>query len=236
VAIEKLSPDSDHPLGVGSSFDILDKEARVVAVCRTDRAFFGYPYIYTTASNAVKYIPPQRRLLSYIVVQPQEGVQPEFLARKIEQETGMQAYLEPEFAKATIIWFFKNTGIPISVGTSVIYGFIIGMAIAGQTFYAFILENIPNFCMLKAMGATNRTLLKMMIVQSSIVGIMGYGFGMGIVGIFGRAVMERGQPPFFLDTSIFISTFIAISLICFISVLFAARKIKHIEPAQVFRA
>jgi putative ABC transport system permease protein len=235
VAIEMLSPDPQHPLDIGSSFEINDKEARVVAICQTDRAFFGYPYVYTTYNQATKYIPPRRRVLSYILAQPAPGQSPREVANRIERETGLNAYLGREFARKTIIWFFKNTGIPIAFGTTVILGFIVGIAIAGQTFYSFILENIPNFAVLKAMGATNRTLYQMMITQASIVGIMGYGFGMGIAGLFGRAVMKNGQPPFFLDETILFTTFFAVFLICYFSVLIAGRKIKEIEPAQVFR-
>jgi len=236
VAIEKLSPDPDDPIGIGSSFEINDKEARVVAVCHVDRSFFGYPYIYTTYNKAVKYIPPQRRLLSYIITQPENGVSAKQVADRIEKETGLKAYLEHEFARATIIWFFKNTGIPIAMGATVLLGFIVGIAIAGQTFYSFILENIPSFCVLKAMGATNRVIYRMMIIQATVVGIMGYGFGIGITGLLGRIFIKKEQPPFFLDSSIFIVSFLAILFICCFSVLVAARKIKEIEPAQVFRA
>jgi len=235
VAIEMLSPDPANPIGVGSTFEINDKEARVVAVSQTDRAFFGYPYVYTTYSQATKYVPPRRRMLGYIIAEPSPGHKPADVARRIERETGLNAYLEKEFARKTVIWFFKNTGIPIAFGSTVILGFIVGIAIAGQTFYSFILENIPNFAVLKAMGATNRTIYQMMIVQASIVGIMGYGFGIGLAGLFGRAVIRRGQPPFSLDTTILITTFIAIFLICCFSVLIAGKKIKEIEPAQVFR-
>ena len=35
-----------------------------------------------------------------------------------------------------------NTGIPINFGISVLLGFIVGAAIAGQTFYNFTLENL----------------------------------------------------------------------------------------------
>jgi len=235
VAIEMLSPDPKHPIGVGSTFEINDKEARVVAVAQTDRAFFGYPYVYTTYHQATKYVPPRRRMLGYILAEPAPGYSPKEVAMRIERETGLNAYLGREFARKTVIWFFKNTGIPVAFGTTVILGFIVGIAIAGQTFYSFILENIPNFAVLKAMGATNRTIYQMMITQASVVGVMGYGFGMGIAGLFGRAVMYKGQPPFFLDETILFVTFFAVFLICCFSVIIAGKKIKEIEPAQVFR-
>ena len=53
------------------------------------------------------------------------------------------------------MYFMKYTGIPINFGIAVALGFIVGTAIAGQTFYSFTLENLRHFGALKAMGAGN---------------------------------------------------------------------------------
>jgi putative ABC transport system permease protein len=235
VAIDKLSVDWRQPIGLGTYFQINDRGARVVAICTTDRSFFGYPFIYTTYSEATKYIPPQRKLLSYVIAQPKPGLTPREVADQIHEQTGLKAYLEDEFTRATIWWFFLNTGIPITFSTTVVLGFIVGIAIAGQTFYAFILENISNYCVLVAMGATHKMLYRMMVAQAATVGLMGYGFGLGITGLFGRVVMKIGQPPFYLRSDILYITFFAIFFICYVSVVIAGRRLKEIEPAQVFR-
>ncbi len=235
VALEKLSEDPNHPIGLGDTFEINDREARVVGICQADRSFFGYPYVYTTFERAMNFMPPQRKVLSYIIAKAKDGHSPSDVAREIELQTGLKAYTEDEFSKSTIRWFFKNTGIPVSFGTTVILGFLVGIAVAGQTFYSFILENLPNFGALRAMGVTNRTLCKMMIVQAITVGVMGYGFGIGLTGIFGWLVIYRGNPPFYLPVSLMIASFIAVMMICLFSVFLGIRKISSIEPAQVFR-
>ena len=79
----------------------------------------------------------------------------------------------------------KNTGIPINFGIAVVLGFLIGTAIAGQTFYNFTLENLRYFGTLKAMGATNGILLRMILLQALVVGALGYGLGVGGAALFG---------------------------------------------------
>jgi len=64
-------------------------------------------------------------------------------------------------------------------------GFLIGTAIAGQTFYNFTLENLRYFGTLKAMGATNGILLRMILLQALMVGALGYGLGVGGASLFG---------------------------------------------------
>ena len=48
---------------------------------------------------------------------------------------------------------------------------------AGQTFYQFTLENLRHFGALKAMGAGNWALLKMILLQALLVGSIGYCAG-----------------------------------------------------------
>jgi putative ABC transport system permease protein len=69
----------------------------------------------------------------------------------------------------------KYTGIPINFGIAVLLGFLVCIAIAGQTFYNFTIENLKQFGALKAMGANNTTLLRMILLQAVLVGLIGYG-------------------------------------------------------------
>ncbi|MGK0683753.1 FtsX-like permease family protein, partial [Methylococcus sp. S1M] len=63
--------------------------------------------------------------------------------------------------------------------------FIVGAAIAGQPFYTFTRENIRQFGVLKALGAGNGTLLGMILLQATLVGMVGYGLGVGLTSLFG---------------------------------------------------
>ena len=74
-------------------------------------------------------------------------------AERIRIETGLGAYTEAAFGDSTVWWFFRNTGIPTSFGMTILLGFIVGVAVAGQTFYSFVLENLKYFAAIKAMGA-----------------------------------------------------------------------------------
>ncbi len=234
--VEKLSEGYDRTVQVGDVFEINDHEARIVGVCAVERSFFGNPYVYTTYSRAREMRPRERRVLSFILAEPAPGKNLKQVARQIEAETGLKAYTEDEFSTATIDWFFKNTGIPISFGTTVILGFLVGIAVAGQTFYSFILENLPHFGAMKAMGTSNWMLLRMLCVQAAAVGFTGYGFGLGLSALFGNAVMYEGNPPFYLPSELLILTFVAIIFIILFSIFLGIRKINSVDPAQVFRA
>jgi len=233
--VERLSEGRDKPIGVGDIFEINDHEARIVAICKSHRSFTGGPYVFTTYDRAVQYAPNQRKMLSYILVSPQSGLTDHALARRISERTGLAAFTHREFMWSTILWYVRNTGIPINIGTIVIIGFIIGAAISGQTFYSFVLENTRHFAALRAMGLSSGTLCMMLLVQAMIVGFIGYGLGMGLVTVLGNNLLRLGRVPFLLLWQITAIVGIAVFVIVVISALIGISRVVRLEPAIVFR-
>ncbi|MBI5775375.1 MAG: FtsX-like permease family protein, partial [Verrucomicrobia bacterium] len=126
-------------------------------------------------------------------------------------------------------------GIPIAFISIIVLGFIVGTAISGQTFYAFVQENLRHLGALKAMGASNGLLARMLLLQSLTVGFIGYGLGLLLTVGFGRAVLTRGEPPFFMPWQLPVATFVVVMFICCISSMIGIRKVFKLEPAIVFR-
>ena len=80
-----------------------------------------------------------------------------------------------------------------------ILAFLVGCAIAGQTFYLFTVENLKQFGTLKAMGMNDRRVVAMILIQALVVGGIGYGFGVGLATLYGMFA-QRAMPllAFFL--------------------------------------
>lgn len=235
VGIEKLSEGRKKLLDVGDIFEINDHEARIVGICEAARSFFGYPFIYTTYDRALQFAPKTRKNLTFILVSPKAGISKDILAQTISQQTGLKALTDDDFFWSTIWWFVRNTGIPISFGTTIFLGFIVGIAVAGQTFYSFILENLTSLGALKAMGASNSLLCRMLLLQASAVGFIGYGIGVGLAAAFGFGTLRSGQPPFYMSYHIPLMTFCLILFICFLAALIGIHRISKLEAAEVFR-
>ena len=235
LGVKRLSFGRPHPLGIGDTFEINDREARIVGICKTDLHFFGYPYVYTTYDEALQFGPKERKMLSIVLAEPAKGYTAEQTARLIEKDTHLKAYTEPEFKKATLDWYFKNTGIPISFGTTILLGFIVGIVVSGQTFYSFVLENLKNLGALKAMGASNGLIARMLVIQALTVGFLGYGIGVGMTVLFGMGASKNGQPPFLFPYQLPLFTLAVILIICLFSAFLGILKIYKLEPAIVFR-
>jgi putative ABC transport system permease protein len=222
------------PLKVGDTLEINDHRAVVVGICQVTRTFQSQPVIYTTYTRATNFAPRERKLLSFILVKAKESQDPKVLRERIARRTGLAAYTAQEFKDLTYNFFMKNTGIPINFGIAVGLGFLIGTAIAGQTFYNFTLENLRYFGTLKAMGATNGILLRMILLQALLVGAIGYGLGVGGATLFGY-VMRGTELAFRLTRELLYLSAGAIAIIIFFSAVISIYKVMRLEPAIVFK-
>lgn len=223
------------PLKIGDALELNDHRAVVVGIAKTTRTFQSQPVVYTTYSRATTFAPRERKLLSFILVKAAPGITPEALAQRITKELGLQAFTPNQFIDFTINYYVKYTGIPINFGIAVILGFIVGTAIAGQTFYSFTSENLRYFGTLRAMGASPWTLVGMITLQAAVVGVVGYGMGVGAASLF-YYVSRNSELAFRLPWQLLCISAAAVTLVCLISALISARKLLTLEPAIVFKS
>jgi putative ABC transport system permease protein len=213
-----------------------DRRAEIVGICEVGQPFQSQPIFYTKYDRAMGYSPPERRQLSYIVVEPAAGVSPKELADRIQRQTGLQARTRDEFKWMTIDFYLKNTGIPVNFGITVLIGFIVGVAIAGQTLYLFTIENLGQFGALKAMGTSNARIVGMITVQGLLVGAIGYGLGVGGTALF-FALTQNSIPlkGFHMIWQVMLLTAGVVGVIVVLASLLSIRKVLVLEPAVVFR-
>ncbi|MDD2725206.1 MAG: ABC transporter permease [Methylovulum sp.] len=223
------------PLKIGDSLELNDRRAIVVGIAKVTRTFQSQPVVYTTYSRAKAYAPQERRMLSFVLVKAKPGQNMDELIKRIETTTGLAAYTQEGFKQLTYTYFLKNTGIPINFGITIALGFIVGTAIAGQTFYNFTLENLRQFGVLKAMGASNGTLLRMILLQAVLVGGIGYGLGVGIAALFGF-LMRHTILAFKMPWQLLVFSGTGVALICVMVALISILKVIRLEPAIVFKS
>ena len=65
----------------------------------------------------------------------------------------------------------------MNYGISVLLGTIIGFSIAGQIFYIMTIQKLSQYALIKALGGTEKMILKMILFQAFVVGIIGYVLG-----------------------------------------------------------
>ncbi len=230
-----LPDGSKRSLRVGDSLSINDNFARVVGICETSTAFYWQPVIYTTFGRAVRFAPPQRKQMTYVLVKAKKGESPEAVAANIAERTGLAARTPSDFGALTMWYTLLKTGILINFGITVGLGFVIGLLVCGQTFFTYVSDNARLFAALKALGLSNARLLGMIFTQVVVLGLLGFGLGAGIASISGRFMGLAGV-GFHLSWQLLVGACVGIMLICLASATLAALRILRLEPGIVFKA
>jgi len=225
-----------EPLSIGKTIEMNDRRAVVVGVYRASQTFMTMPVIYTRFSQGTLFVAPTRRLMPYVLAKSRPGFAPTDVARQITERTGLKALTSDGFTRLTMLYYLRHTGIPINFGTTVLLGFVVGCAIAGQTFYLFTIENLKQFGALKAMGLSDRRIVGMILVQALVVGAIGYALGVGLATIYGIvAQMYVPLLAFYLPWQVLAISAVAVLLIALASSLLSIRRVLVLEPAVVFQ-
>ena len=223
-------------LKLGDTVELNDHRCVVVGICRITQTFQNIPVVYTTYSHATTIAPQERKLLSFIVAKAKSRADVHEVCARIRAHIRLSAYTPGEFKKLTFWYFLKYTGMPFNFLTVVSLGFIVGVAISGMTFYNFTLDNLRYFGTLKAMGTTNRKLLRMISLQAAAVGAIGYGLGIGAASAWGGLLGGRTQIAFKLPWQLLIVSAVAVLVICLGAAALSIRRVMKLEPAMVFRS
>ncbi len=223
------------PMRIGDVLELNDNRANVVGICSVSRTFQSQPVIYTTYARATEFIPKERRLLSFIIAHAAPGENPQEVCNRIYAQTGLKAYTPQGISLLTIKYYMRNTGILINFSVAIVLGFIIGIAIAGQTFYNFTLDNLRYFGTLKAMGAENSLLTRMILLQALFLGTIGWGIGIGAAAIFGY-LAKGTELSFNMPFSLYVASLLSMLNICLLAAYFSIRRVKKTDPAIVFKS
>jgi putative ABC transport system permease protein len=232
---QSVSGEQRAVLGRGSILELNDMRASIVGLHGGTPSVQSQPIIYTTYNRVKQFKSSDRKLLSYILVKLQPGVDGAEVARNIGRYTGLAAYPRAEFSSMSSNYFLFRTGIFLNFGISALISFLIGGSIAAQTFYNFTTDHLRYFGVLKAMGASGRLLFAMIALQMLCAGAVGFGVGMGVVTFFG-VVVQGNTIAFNLNYWIIGASGLAILLLSVGTAVLSSRPVRRLEPAAVFRS
>jgi putative ABC transport system permease protein len=221
---------------LGRLFEMNDRRAVLVGVCQASAPFMTLPIIYARFNEAAHFVPRERNLMNFVLAKAEVGQSPIEVAERIESDTGLMALTQTGFFWKTINYFLGSTGIPVNFGITIALGFIVGAAIAGQTFYLFTLENLKQFGSLKAMGVRNGRIVRMILLQATSIGLLGYGIGIGLTALFFEYTSQITHlAGLFLYWQAMAGVAGAVLIIIVLASLMSVRRVLVLEPAVVFR-
>ena len=237
VIIDELYKEKLGVSKIGDRVEIGDHRARVVGFTRGIRSFTTSPFVYTSFKNSLDYTRPEARedQLAYILVKAAPGVSPEQLKRDLRARvTDVDIYTRDEFSRRTRFYWMFTTGAGLAVLTAALMGLVVGIAVVAQTIYAATMDHIREYGTLKAMGATNGYLYRVLIEQAVWSAVLGYGLAM-LISHFIVQASEKGGALILMPLSMKFGMLFLAVLMCITAALVSINKVTRIDPAMVFR-
>ncbi len=237
VLIDDLYKEKLGVTKVGDRVEIGNHRARVVGFTHGIRSFTTSPFVYTAFKNSLDYTNPvsQESELSYILVKAAPGVGLNELRDRLKSRVSdVDVYTSPEFSRRTRFYWMFTTGAGLAVLTAAIMGLIVGVAVVAQTIYAATMDHLREYGTLKAMGATNTYLYRVLIEQAVWSAMLGYVLALAVAHFVVQG-SEQGGAVILLPLSMKVGMLFLSILMCVTAALVSINKVTRLDPAMVFK-
>ncbi len=235
VIVDELYKQKLGVARVGEVFEISGRRARVVGFTRGIRAFTTSPYVFTTFKRSLEYAGLGKDQTIFVLVKTAPGADLQQVRREILGGVkDVEVFTAPQFSRMTQVYWMFTTGAGVAVLLAALLGLVVGFVVVAQTIYATTMDHIREFGTLKAMGAPNRYVYRVIIKQAAISAVIGYVLGM-MVSFFVVRASQHGGAAILLPFPMAVGMFFLTLFMCIGAALVSINKVTRIDPAMVFR-
>jgi putative ABC transport system permease protein len=235
VILDELYKEKLGVTRVGEVFEIGGYRARVVGFTRGIRSFTTSPYVFTSFKNAQDFTGLREDQTLFILVKLAPGANREQVRRALlARVADVDVLTSAQFSRMTTFYWMFTTGAGVAVLIAAALGLIVGFVVVAQTIYATTMDHIREYGTLKAMGAPNSYIYKVIMQQAAIAAVIGYVLGM-IVSVFVVHGSEKGGAAILLPKPMAVGMFFLTLAMCVGAALVSINKVTRIDPAMVFK-
>ena len=221
-------------IDLGSDFEINGKRAFFALQTKGFRGF-GSSFCVTTIERARYYSNQSVNNISAVLVNLQPGADIAKVVADINKSiSGVRAWPSKALAESSVKKILSSSGIALSTGTLIIFALIAGFFIIGLTMYSSALDRLKDYGTLKAIGAGNGYISRLILTQAVLFSVVGFLIGFMLLEGFREGVAKSGL-IFSFSPAILFGMFGAIGSISLCGASFALSRIRSVEPAAVFR-
>jgi putative ABC transport system permease protein len=263
VIVDRVNQGAFQLSGLGDTGQIGLSTVHVVAFTQGTQPLVSADFVFTSLPNAEQYLKPQMPSMpmflglgeppassslpaptltgddqiSYIMIKAAPRADLGALAARLEHAIpDTRAYTHAQMDDVTRDYWKQRTGIGFVLGIGALVGIIVGMVVVGQILYSSVSDHIKEYGTMKAMGASDRALYQIIIIQAALMAAFGFIPGLGVAfAVAGFSMLTHGV--LILITPVSSAFVLAITLaMCLLSGGFAMHRVTRVDPAVVFKS
>jgi putative ABC transport system permease protein len=223
--------------GAGMSVELNHRLSQVVGLTSLAASFGQQGNIITSRANYLRLHPghpPEQVHIGMIRLRPGEdtAMAKAVIGRMLAPEAMVMT--PPEFVDFELRFWKANAPVGFIFTTGTAIGFFIGFVVVYQILYSDVTNNLPYFATMKAIGFSDRALLRLVVKQGLILSVLGYLPGSVLAIAFYQVIQAGTSIPVRPTWDRFWMLFALTFLMCLMSGAMATRKLRSADPADVF--
>jgi putative ABC transport system permease protein len=217
--------------------EINDREVKVVGLYEMGTSFGIDGSFMTSEDNWLRLFPDRpRNQIQLGLIRLRDGADHDAVRDRLREYLPKDVLVmtKADFVQRETDYWNSATPIGYIFAFGAIMGFVVGAIIVYQILFADVSEHLNEYATLRAMGYANRFISGIVIQQAVILGVLGYIPGvLAVHWLYGKAAAATNLPLYLTQdraTTVLIMTL----TMCAISALLALRKVRRLDPADVF--
>lgn len=254
VIVDRIDLNALSLTAIGEQGRVNNYPATVIGWTRGVKSIVSSPYVFTSLETANLYlnfprfdtsepipeflplVSPSTRI-TYVMVKAKPG---EDLAKVQERLRAAfpnyQVLTTAALSEMTRRYWLASTSVGFILGLGAGVGMVVGVVIVSQILYSSVSDRLQEYGTLKAMGASDWYLYRIIIEQALWMAVLGYLPGLGLCWGLGIWTMQARAIQIVITPQLALGVFSATVTMCVSASLLAVQKVMRLDPAQVFRA
>jgi len=217
--------------------EVNDRTIRVGGLYTLGTSFGIDASIVTSGDNFLRLFPNRARTqISLGLVRVEDGVDPAVVrdALRTLLPKDVLVLTRADFTAREIAYWNGATPIGFVFAFGAIIGFVVGTVIVYQILFSDVSDHLAEYATLRALGYSNGYVSRVVVQQALILAVLGYSLGtLATIRLY-ALTRHATHLPIELTTERALTVFAATVVMCAISGLLALRRVRKLDPAEVF--
>jgi len=219
------------------SAEINDRRIAIAGMYQVGTSFGLDGGIITSDLNFLRILPTRKKsAIDFGLIKLEPGQDAAEVQARIREAIPMDVRVltRQEFKDVEVQYWNKTTPIGYIFAFGAVMGLIVGLIIVYQILFSDVQDHLKEYATLKAMGYTHGYLRNVVLQEAIILAVLGFIPGMGIAHLVFTKGADATRLPLEMSVESAAGVFMLTLGMCAGSGLLALRKLRAVDPAEVF--
>jgi putative ABC transport system permease protein len=221
-----------HGLKLGDTVEVLGKDFTIVGLSNGTTSWMtSFFFLRKEAAEDLLLAPGAT---SYLLVTTSPGASLDDILLRLNKLSGVNALTKSKMAANDLKLFAKVFSAPLKLMVGI--AFLVGTMIVGMVIYTATVERQREYGVLKAIGANNRFLYRVVLTQALVSALAGALAGVTLAYGVSQWIMSTRPQFLIVFNPADVRSALAASLVmALLAAIFPVRVVAGLAPAEVFR-